>query len=270
MTTTTTRDHAGWRLRESGPAKAEQTVLMLPGGLCSGEFYEDVMAEPALASLHLVAATVPGFGRTQPPDDLSMENYAAMGGKLAADLGCDVVVGHSYGANIALEMAAAGTFSGPVVLLSPSFSRKDEVTALGVMNALGKVPGLGSLVWGLMLKGMPGSMKKKFSESRRDALVADLKNNDPGFCKRGIRQYFAYLDRYGSVASRLCDSGVKAWVAFGDDDEIGLQDDERRTLEACANVTLVTIPDATHFMVVEQPARMADLIVQAVASLSTH
>ena len=34
-----------------------------------------------------------------------MENYARLMAGLAADLGCDVVVGHSMGANVALEMA---------------------------------------------------------------------------------------------------------------------------------------------------------------------
>ena len=55
-----------------------------------------------------------------------MESYSKLAGKLASDLGCDAVVGHSLGANIAIEMASAGEFSGPLVLLSPSFSRTDE------------------------------------------------------------------------------------------------------------------------------------------------
>jgi hypothetical protein len=44
----TKRTHDGWAIRESGPANAPRTVLLLPGALCSGEFYEDVFAEPAL------------------------------------------------------------------------------------------------------------------------------------------------------------------------------------------------------------------------------
>ena len=34
-----------------------------------------------------------------------MESYAKLAGKLASDLGCDAVVGHSLGANIAVERA---------------------------------------------------------------------------------------------------------------------------------------------------------------------
>ena len=46
----------------------------------------------------------------------------------------------------------------------------------------------------------------------------------------------------------------------GDNDEIGLTDEERSDLEACADVTLVTVADATHGLIIEQPAQIAELI----------
>ena len=55
-----------------------------------------------------------------------MESYGRQAAALAAELGCDAVVGHSLGANAALEMVLAGGFAGSVVLLSPSFSAEDE------------------------------------------------------------------------------------------------------------------------------------------------
>ena len=264
--TTTKRTHMGWELRESGPANAEHVVLLLPGGMCSCEFYEDIMSEPVLASHRLIAATVPGMGRTAAPPDVTVENYAALGGKLAADLGCDVVVGHSMGANIALEMAAAKTFSGPIVLLSPSYSAEDEEKFFRVLANIARVPLIGPVLWSVALKGMPGSMKKKFSEARRDALVADLKNNDPGYTRRSVREYFDYLHRHGEVASRLCGSGVKAWTVRGADDEVAVQPEERKTLEACPTVTWVEEPEGTHMLLVEHPDRVAKVIAEAVAA----
>jgi pimeloyl-ACP methyl ester carboxylesterase len=120
-----TREHLGWVLHESGPESADHSVLLLPGALCTAAFYDDLLAEPSMskAPIRFVATTVPGFGGTAPPEDMSMESYSKLAGKLASDLGCDAVVGHSLGANIAIEMASAGEFSGPLVLLSPSFSR---------------------------------------------------------------------------------------------------------------------------------------------------
>jgi pimeloyl-ACP methyl ester carboxylesterase len=258
-----------WDVRESGPLDAEHTLLLFPGGMCTTVAMEPIMDALAPAAIRVVAATLPGFGRTWHPDDLSMENYAALAAKLAADIGADVVAGHSLGANVALEMVATGSFHGPVVLLSPSFSREDEAKELGTMNSIGRVPGIGLLAWAAMLKVMPRAMKSKLPPERADAFAADLGNNDPRFCRALVRKYFEYLDRHGSLVPRLCGSGVKAMVAFGDNDEIGLTDEERRGLEASPDVRLVTITEATHFMVVEQPAQIAKLICELAGVAST-
>ncbi|BFV56515.1 hypothetical protein KCMC57_up16190 [Kitasatospora sp. CMC57] len=259
---------AGWDIRMAGPAAgARHRVLMLPGGMCTTEFYADVMAEPAMAAagLGMVGVTLPGFGRTSAPEDLSMENYAALLGEFAAEAGCDVLVGHSLGANVAIELAAAGVFSGPVVLLSPTFSREDEAKFLGVMNSVGRVPGLGALAWAVMMKALPKAMKRDLPPRRADVLAADLAKNDPGFCRRIVRRYYEYLDRHGSLVTRLCESGVPVWVVRGDRDEIGLTEQELRGLRDCPRVTLVTVPDAGHLALVEQPARIAEVIVEAAA-----
>jgi pimeloyl-ACP methyl ester carboxylesterase len=260
--------HGHWDMRESGPRDAEHTVLLLPGGMCTTVAMGPIMGALAPAAIRVVAATLPGFGRTWHPDDLSMENYATLAGELAADLGADVVAGHSMGGNVALEMVASGAFAGPVALLSPSFSREDEAKELGTMNSIGRVPGVGLLAWMAMVKVMPRAMKSKLPPDSAEAFAADLGNNDPRFCRSVVRSYYGYLDRHGSLATRLCESGVNAVVAFGDDDEIGLTDAERSTLEASPNVRLVTITEATHFMVVEQPAQIADLICELAGGLN--
>ena len=247
-------------------------MLLLPGALGTAAFFDDLLAEPMLkeAPIRFVATTPPGFGGNPPPPDLGMESYARLAGALAADLGCDIVVGHSLGGNIALEMAALGTFSGPVVLLSPSFSREDEFKELAVLDRLGRVPGLGQLAWAAMFKTIGRSMKGSFPDSRHDALVAEMKTTDPRVCRPQLRLYFEYLDRHGALVSRLCDSGVEAWVVRGDRDEVGLTDDERRGLEACPNVTMVTVPDAAHFVMTDQPARTAEVILEVVSAVAVH
>jgi len=52
----------GWDRREGGPGDAEQTALLLPGGMCTAVQYEELMAEPALAGVRTIAVTVPGMG----------------------------------------------------------------------------------------------------------------------------------------------------------------------------------------------------------------
>jgi pimeloyl-ACP methyl ester carboxylesterase len=256
-----------WDVRRAGPAEAPHRVLMIPGGLCTTEFYADVMAEPAMKDLGMVAVTMPGFGGTWAPDDVTMENHARLMAGFAAESGCEVVVGHSLGGNVAIEMAAAGLFAGPLVLLSPTFSRGDESTALAVMNAVGKVPGLGSAAWTGMLKMLPRAMKRQLPPDRAEALMAAMSGNDPATCRRMVRRYYEYLDRYPSLVPRLCEAGVPAWVVRGDHDQVGLTEGERRELEACPYVRMVTVPDAGHAVLVEQPARVADVIVEAAAVL---
>jgi pimeloyl-ACP methyl ester carboxylesterase len=261
-----TREHLGWVLHESGPESADHTVLLLPGALCTAAFYGDLLAEPSMskASIRFVATTVPGFGGTAPPEDMSMESYSKLAGQLVSDLGCDAVVGHSLGANIALEVASAGEFSGPLVLLSPSFSRRDESRFPRALDRLSRV--LGHLPYSLMLKIIGPAMKSSLPPTRREALIAELKKNDPHFLRRQTHLYLEYLDRHGSLAPRFADSGVPAWVVFGESDDIGLTDDERAVLEASPHVSIVRISDAGHFTLNQQPEQIAKLVLGAVTS----
>jgi pimeloyl-ACP methyl ester carboxylesterase len=191
-----------------------------------------------------------------------MENYAALAGTLAAERGCDVVVGHSIGANVALEMVAGGHFAGPVVLLSPTFSASDEDKALAIANSLGRVPGVGMLAWAGLVKLTPRAMAGNLPPARREALTAEFEKNDPAFCRQVIRHHFDYLHRYPDLVSRLRDSGATAWVVRGDHDDIGLTDEERAGLEAAPGVTLVMVPDAGHLVMVEQPVAVAELVAR--------
>jgi len=155
----TSREQVGWVLHEAGPENADHRVLLLPGALASWAFYEDLLAEPSIreAPIRFIATTLPGFGGTAPPDDLSMENYSKLASRLAADLSCDVVVGHSLGANVAIEIVSAREFSGPVVLLSPSFSRQDESKFPRALDRLSGV--FGHLPYSLMLKVIGPAMR---------------------------------------------------------------------------------------------------------------
>ena len=262
------REQLGWLLYESGPDVAEHTVLLLPGALCSAAFYDDLIAEPSLrrASVRFAATTLPGFGGTEALDDVSIENYARVAGSLAADLGCEAVVGHSLGANIALEMVASGAFKGPVVLLSPSLSREDESKFPRALDVLSRV--LGHLPYSLMLRLIGPAMKSSLPPARRDALIAELRNNDPRFLRRQTRGYLAYLDRHGSLVSRLGDADVSTRIVFGERDDIGITDDERKALAEYPHVTIVEIANAGHFTLNEQPGQIAELVLDALGSQS--
>jgi pimeloyl-ACP methyl ester carboxylesterase len=262
-------ERPGWTLVESGPLDAEHRVLLLPGGFCTAAMYDDVVAQPALraSDIRLIATTPPGFGTNPLPPgfDLTVEGYAQLAGGVAADLGCDAVVGHSYGANIAIEMAAAGRFSGILVLLSPSFSSEDESSGTRMFDRIGRVPGLGRLTWALVFRMFSRLMRGRLPPDRHDELVAEMMSSDARIWRVIVRRYFEYLERNPSLVNRLCASKATAWVVRGDRDEIGLTDDERDALRACPTVTMTTVPEAGHLLLTEQPERIAELIVEAVS-----
>src|SRR5919198_5934095 len=167
-----------WDLREAGPPDAEYTVLLLPGGSCSAGSYAEVMAEPALAEMRLVAATLPGNAGAPPPDDYSIENYARLASELATEVGADVVVGFSMGGNVALEMVVSGAFTGPAVLLGISLSAKDEPAFFRALVRLGGV--LGGLPAAVLAKGAAAMVKRiPVSADRRAELREDFRKNVP-------------------------------------------------------------------------------------------
>src|SRR4051794_39834037 len=147
-----------WRLREAGPPNAEHTVLLLPGGMCGAGSFAEVMAEPALAGMRLVAATAPGHAGAPPPPDYSVEAYARFTAQLAREIGADVVVGFSMGATVAAEMAMSGAFTGPIVLLGIALSPADEPGVFRAIIRLGSV--LGNLPAAVLAKGAASMVKR--------------------------------------------------------------------------------------------------------------
>jgi len=255
---------ADWPLHKSGSVHAAHTVLLLPGGLCTAAFYDDVMKALDGSDVRCVALTLPGFGGTPPTRELTTESHAAFASAVADRVGASVIVGHSQGANVALEIAASGAFKGPIVLLSPTFSIEDEMKEFITVSRLGRVPILGAIVWGLMAAMIGKLFKDAFPEGypaeQRQRLIAEVKHNRAKFIRRLATLNLDYFERYGSLAERLCNAGVKSWVVFGDRDQVGLTDGEKRVLDSCPDVRLVTVPNATHMVLLDQPAAVADVI----------
>jgi pimeloyl-ACP methyl ester carboxylesterase len=252
-----------WELREAGPSDGEGTVLLFPGGMCSAGSYAEVMGEPALARMRLVAATLPGHAGAPPPDDYSIENYARLAADLARRVGADVVVGFSMGGTVAHEMVASGGFAGPVVLLGISLSTKDEPAFFRAIVRLGSV--LGGLPAALLAKGAASMVKRiSVSAERQAELREDFGKNVPRHMRRGLDEYVRWLRRNQRPAQRLCEAGVPTWVVHAEKGDGGLTDNERRTLEACPNVHLVTIPGKVFFLPNEVPERVAGVIREAV------
>ena len=253
-----------WELVKSGPDAAEHGVLLLPGGANAARSYSGVMAQPVLAGTRLVAATLPGNVGTPPPTDFSIENYARLAAELAATHNCDVVVGFSMGASVALEMAASGAFKGPLVLLGISLSQRDEPAFFRAIVRLGTV--LGSLPSAMLMRMTAIAVRTaRVSDEHRSQMRADFRSNDPRVLRSGLHAYLEYLGRHESPAERLCDAGIPTWVVHAEKGDGGLTDEERRALEACPRTELVTIPGTCYFLPDEEPERVAEIIAEAIS-----
>ncbi len=249
-----------WELVRSGPDTADHGVLLLPGGANAARSYSEVMAQPLLAGTRLVAATLPGNVGTPPPNDFSVENYARLAAELAAGNDCDVVVGFSMGATVALEMAASGAFKGPLVLLGVSLSRGDEPAFFrAIVDVLGGLP-----CAMLMRMSAIAVRSARVSDEHRAQMRADFRSNDPRILRRGLRAYLEYLGRHESPADRLCAAGVPTWIVHAEKGDGGLTTQERRTLEACPRTNVITIPGTCYFLPDEEPQRVAEIIAKAV------
>jgi pimeloyl-ACP methyl ester carboxylesterase len=254
-----------WDTVECGPADAEQTVLLLPGGMCSARSYAEVMAEPALASTRLLAVTLPGHAGAPPPDDFSTENYARITAELAQSTGAALVVGFSMGAMVAYEMVVSGAFAGPVVLLGSSLSPADEPGFFRAIIRLGSI--LGTLPAAVLKKGAASMVKHApVTPERQTQLRADFARNNTRDMRLGLQAYLRWLHRDDDPARRLCEAGVPAWVVHAEKGDGDLTQHERAVLEACPQVHVVTIPGQVFFLPNEVPERIADVIVEALAA----
>ena len=252
-----------WERLIVGPLDADRSVLLLPGGACAARSFDLVMAEPALSGVRLVATTLPGMAGAPVSAEVSIPAVARRAGELAKENACDVVVGFSYGATIALDMVLSGHFQGPVVLLGLSLTTPDESTffryVVRVSQKVGRWP------MAILFRLMPLMARSaKTSERHKKDLIEDFKQNRAGDAVRVCGEYLDYIAADRNFAAELAASGSPVWVVHAEEKgDGGLTDAERATLEAAPNVTLVTIPGAVFLIPDEAPQRTAAVIADA-------
>ena len=252
-----------WERLIVGPLDADRSVLLLPGGANAARSFDLVMAEPALSGVRLVATTLPGMAGAPVSAEVAIPAVARRAGELARENACDVVVGFSYGATIALDMVLSGHFQGPVVLLGLSLTTPDESTffrcVVRVSQKVGRWP------MAILFRLMPLMARSaKTSERHKKELIEDFKQNRAGDAVRVCGEYLDYIAADRNFAAELAASGSPVWVVHAEEKgDGGLTDAERATLEAAPNVTLVTIPGAVFLIPDEAPQRTAAVIADA-------
>lgn len=258
---------SGWETIESGPAGAESTVLLLPGGMCGAGMWAEVMAAAKLGDCRLVAASLPGNAGAPAPEDFRAAYYGEITAELARKIKADVVVGFSMGAMVTYEMAVSGSFKGPIILLGSSFCSADEPAFFRGIAHSSRV--LGNLPMHLIKVGV-GSMVKqaKVSPERQAELKAEFARNKPSDMRKGLQAYMRWLADDDDRAGRLCKAGLPTWVVHAEKGDGALTPRERSVLEACPSVQVITIPGHVFFLPNDIPDQIADLILDALKARS--
>jgi pimeloyl-ACP methyl ester carboxylesterase len=185
-----------------------------------------------------------------------------MTAQLAESVGADVVAGFSMGACVAVEMLATGALRRPAVLLGVSISPADEPAFFRGIVHLGSV--LGPLPAAVLAKGAASMVKRiPVSDERKRELRAEFHKNKASDVRPTLSAYLRWLRAHERRAERLCEAGIPTWVVHAEKGDGGLTDDERRTLEGCPDVEVVTIPGHVFFLPNEVPAQTADVISAA-------
>ncbi len=253
-----------WEVLTAGPEDAGRSVLLLPGGANAARSFDLVMAEPVLSGVRLVATTLPGMAGAPLSEDVSIPGLARRAGELAKEHGCDVVVGFSHGATVALEMLLSDHFQGPVVLLGISLTTEDEAgffrAVVRASQKVGRWP-MAILLWLLPLM----ARSAKTPQPHKRELIEDLKQNRAGDSVRASSEYLDYIASDRDYAAKLAAAGYPVWVVHAEKGDGGLTDAERATLKAAANVTLVTVPGAVFRLPDEAPQQTASVIATAVS-----
>jgi pimeloyl-ACP methyl ester carboxylesterase len=256
-----------WELLTAGPPEADRSVLLLPGGANAARSFNLVMADPGLSGVRLVATTLPGMAGAPVSEDVSIPALSRRAGELAKEHGCDVVVGFSHGATVALDMLLSGHFQGPVVLLGISLTTEDEAAFFrGVVRASQKV---GSWPMATLLRLMP--LMARFAKTpavHKKELIEDLKQNRASDSVLACVEYLDYIAEDRDFAAELAVSGNPVWVVHAEKGDGGLTDAERATLRAAPNVTLVTIPGSVFLLPDEAPQETAAAIASALSQAS--
>ncbi|MFC4785666.1 alpha/beta fold hydrolase [Nocardioides sp. MAHUQ-72] len=257
-----------WEVLVSGPEDADRAVLLLPGGANAARSFDLVMADEVLSGVRLVATTMPGMAGAPLTDDVSIPALARAAGELAEEHRCDVVVGFSHGATVALEMLLSGRFRGPVVLLGISLTSEDEAGFFrGVVRVSQKV---GSWPFAVLLRLLPLMARSAGAPAphKRD-LIEDLKQNRARDSVRVSGAYLDYIAADRDYAAELAASGSPVWVVHAEKHgDGGLTDRERAVLDAAADVTLVTVPGSVFLLPDEVPDQVAGVIADALSTVT--
>jgi len=261
------RNTAGWLVTDKVPESPKFRVLLIPGLMGSDFVFTKLMKQTSLtlAGVHLIAGNPPGFKGNPLPDDFDfhISSYAAMVEAVAAEEKIDLILGHSFGANLLIEVAFRRKFKGKLMLISPSLNRDAETKDMKMLDKYSRKKLLKGLMWTITYASIKSAFAPYFTDPEELAnVVKEAKLIPKKIASDIFLGYFDYITKYKNLAERLITTKIPVYYLRGDKDDIGFTQEHKDTLAKSDLVSFYEIPDAHHFAMVDNPGEVARLIVK--------
>lgn len=243
-------------------------VLLLHGQPGNAHDWEPVQSAVA-GRVPTIAVTRPGWDGGSEPLDLAGNAEAAVAALDARGVERATVAGHSLGGAIAAWLAAEHPERvSALVLIAPSASR----AALNRLDGLLALPIIGSALSTSALAGL-GLVLKPAALRRRISAEFGLEDRylrryartllDPLTWHAFVVEQRMLVRDLPALEDRLSAITAPTTIVSGTADRIVSPASARRLAEQIPQAELVHVKRATHLLVQERPAELADLIVGA-------
>ncbi|TAK59362.1 MAG: alpha/beta hydrolase [Bacteroidetes bacterium] len=264
----TQREYNGWLLVENKPNQPNYKILLLPGLQGSDLVFQKLLESDILASngIHVIAGNPPGFKGLPVPADFnfSIESFAAQFEKIAAEEKVDLILGHSFAANVLIEVAARKTYKGMLFLISPSLTRDSETKELLMLDSFSRKPLLSGIMWWVTYMMMDSIFKPYFDDTTSLAsVVRDGKKIPRDVGRKTLLGYFDNIDMHKNLAKRLVETETQVHYVRGSKDDIKFSVENKNFLQSSPKIRVHEIEGARHFAMLDKPDEVATLIVNA-------
>lgn len=266
-------DGYDWHVQEMSGEGADKPVCVLIHGTgAATHSWRDLM--PALAAQYrVIAMDLPGHGFTRPNHArrVSLPAMSRSVGILLDELGAvpDLLVGHSAGAAIALQLTLERTWSQPCVGLNPALLPFPGIAAK-IFPTLAKILFTNPFVAQIFARrarypGAVGRFLSKATGSKIDAVGLEayrLLMTRSGHCDGAIRMMASW--QLEELEARLGDILSPVMLVHGRKDSAIPKTAVQQAGALIADCRFAEITDAGHLAHEEQPEQIAALITEFV------
>jgi pimeloyl-ACP methyl ester carboxylesterase len=244
-------------------------VVLIHAGICDRRMWDDVW--PILTErCRVTRLDLRGYGESTMPSGAFAHHDDVAAIITALDLAPAVIVGASFGGNVAVEttlqhpslvraLVVINTLVAlerPSSILAAGWGRSEDLTAAGDLD------GAVEMELRLWVDG-PGQPANRVPSSVRDRV---RQMNRALFGRHGEHEQATEIDLVPPARDRLAEIAVPTLVILGELDVPDARETADRLIRDVPAARLLTIPDAAHLPAMERP----EIVASAIVDLAAH